>query len=394
MKPPLGSPALPRTASENHAEPAHVASPAESGGTAPGPRARPPLGSPNRGVRENFVPVSAEILDALDEQESRESRRFPGHEKDSPTGLAKFSQFKVLAGSVTLLFGTGILAILGLIVFSQSLAAISFISQLPYGLRILSWAVLAALLAAILIPVVRLAGKLVRFRRAQQIDLLALEQLDARHQLRVDSSEQKTSVIAELDRYLDDYPDPHDTLAPLGIEEEFVEELQSQLVRLRNRERNLGEDAWIRDFELSFHATLEKIAKGRIHAHALKVAVGAGLSPFPLVDSLIVLNSGFRMIDDLCTIYNLRMGKWPTVFVLLLATSQSILAGKVEDSEALDKVGDELLHPVLTRLGLGAAEAIAKPVIGMAGQGLLHYLLLRRIGVRTQRWLRVVKRND
>lgn len=395
MNTPLGSPLIPRETCLAGAT--EVDSPKSPAATkelqASDHESSPPLGSPST-VAKDFVPVSDKTRLELERKTARDVEAERLKFESQLPGIPGFRQIQNFIGGSSLLLITGLLAVVGLIVFSQTLDLLIRIPKLSIGLQVASYAIVAVLLTAIILPLARLAIRFLKLRSAHQIELGDLDRLDARQHLRNIAAGKRRLAVEQLMLHLREYPDPTLALARMDLEPALIDEIKKSAAALQDRSSGLGDTVWLADFKSTFHQHLETAAHQRINHHAKNAGVMTGLSRIPLADSLIILHSSFRMIEDLCAIYNLRLGKSATVVVMLLTGGHSILAGKIEESADLETFGKELFHnlsPFFVKAGLGAVESVAGAAAGMAGQGLLHYLLLCRLGNRTQKWLRMVR---
>lgn len=107
------------------------------------------------------------------------------------------------------------------------------------------------------------------------------------------------------------------------------------------------------------------------------------VSPFPVLDNLIILHSCIMMLGDLLRIYNLRVGGVSTVWILVRVVAQAYLAGHMQDlteavAEAVPEYGGELGGQLL---------GIAKKIGVKAGEGAINGLFVHRPGRHSMRLL-------
>lgn len=407
--PPLGSPELRRLStpvpSENVSVPATPRAAAFS---------EPPIGHPS-GVAVDTVPVSPEIRRAID----AEKERVRVIEESAARGRIVIPELclpRFIAGSGFLLGIVSILSLVGLFVFGQTISVLAQIAVLPTAPRRLCYGLLAILLAAIAFAAVQLLVTYFRLRRTRRITLRSIDEINARAHLRQLIASETDDAFRIVREYLDDFPTDLKALCELGFKNEHAEKLLRYREDLTDVTKNLGSAEWLKRFRTGFQSVIGEAADECITRHARRVGLGTAAVPLALVDTGIVLYGSFTMISDLCRIYRLRMSASGTLIITGWAAFQSILAGRIEDwngrevenwvhdfrhhvggdaavADSVHEVGATTLQDttsVLTRTAGDLHVPFVGTVFKRAAKGLLQYMLVRRLGLLTQRWLRIV----
>jgi uncharacterized membrane protein YcjF (UPF0283 family) len=63
---------------------------------------------------------------------------------------------------------------------------------------------------------------------------------------------------------------------------------------------------WVEEFRRDWPAALDATAHTRINRYAKFVSLKTAISPYPTLDFLMVLYNNFRMLQDLCLLYQVQ----------------------------------------------------------------------------------------
>lgn len=294
-----------------------------------------------------------------------------------------------------LIFGLG--GVLGLFLFSQTLAILDSIAVQPLWLQVLGYALLVVLGGAVIYAIGRLSVFYFRMRRNQQIRMQGLEELSKRTKLRWLVRAKSQEAYDQMVRYLKEYPldRPKDRAALIGVglTEETLGELDKSRTELLDANRFSTTEEWFQRFAETFQAKLDEVAEVRLQYWAKRTGVVTALAPNGLVDSASTLYFSFTMIGDLCRLYNLRAGGTGTAMLLVQVFFNAYLAGQGTE---IERVAEQSIEGMFSPHGvlyeMTAAKVVAK-VGSKAASGALNYFLLRRLGRFSMRLLRPVTRN-
>jgi len=412
--PPPGSPAFRRMSGVMTSEDVNTAPYGTEEGV-------PPLPQPGRpsGVAKHATPVSIENNQrALGPHAERERRDAEYAARGQIVRVIPDLRVPRFLVSGTFLVGIiAVLSLVGLFVFAQTITVLSQISLLPTVLQRISCALLVFLLTGIVMGAVRLLLGYARLRGTQKITIGGIESLNERAQFRKISSEESDRAFQIVRSYLDDFPAEPQKLGALGFTVDQTSRLLASRSDLTNPAKNLGSQDWLQRFRRDFQSVADEAAEDCIRRRARGVGVKVAALPLPFVETAIVLHGAFSMIADLCQIYRLRLGAGETLIVTGWAAIQGLIAGQLDNLSG-NREADSWAHEFQSHLG--GAEAVASmahetgaetmrdaasvlshavtdlhiPLVGRllkrGAKGFLQYMLLRRLGCLTQRWLRMV----
>ena len=182
-------------------------------------------------------------------------------------------------------------------------------------------------------------------------------------------------------------------LVALGVSDDTLRVLADIREQLLNPDRWPGDDIWFATFRDQFQARLDAAANVRVNYWARRTAVATAISPNTLTDTMMTLYFSFTMLGDLCSIYNLRAGRFGTMVLLARVFFNSYLAGQINEMEHLTAEQiQNLVSPHLPVSELLVAKVLGK-VGAKAGAGVINYFLLARLGKFGVRLLRPVTRD-
>lgn len=285
-------------------------------------------------------------------------------------------------------------AALGVLVFSQAISALALAASLPLWAQYALLIPLGLCCLAVLGVCIALVRAWLRLRTIRQVDLGALEELRARAQSRQDGVERFQEARARLETYLQNYPldmDGAARLAAAGIQPHEVEALA------RGRDHLVGRStdsrSWLADYGEHFQTTLDAAARKRVNAWSVKAAGCVIASPLPLLDAVLVLGISFRMIKDLCYLYNVRASRSGSLVLLNRAIAAAFIAGVAED--ATEVAGGMAAEELSGMVGEGALNSMGAKAAGLIapklGEGAINAFFIRRLGKATIRMLQPLK---
>lgn len=337
----------------------------------------------------NVPDVPPETLDA-GEEERLAAAAAPPPEPPEPDGspFPRWIRWGYFATSLA------VVALFGVFVFSQAISALSQAATLPEWQRYLLLIPLGLSSVLLLLVAASLVWSWLRLRAIRQIDLAALNDLKNRAETRRDGVEQFQQARRSLEDYVTKYPlaGPNkERLRRAGLADE------PQAAMMRDREYLLSREGdshgWLGDYRELFQKPLDKAAAARVNSWSLKAAGCVIASPLPLLDAILVLAISFRMIKDLCVLYNVRTGGAASFLLFTRAIRNAFIAGLADEagSAAGEMIGEEMS----SILGEGAMGTLGASFVRVAapklGEGALNGLFMRRLGKATVRLLQPLR---
>ena len=282
-------------------------------------------------------------------------------------------------------------AVLGIVVFGQAISALALAATLP------PWAQYALLipLGACCLAVLWVCGSLIRswfrLRAVRQIDIAALEELRRRAATRRDGLDHFRTAREQLHGYLERYPltdAGYQGLLRAGLTAENIEALaKSRDILL---DRPIDSRSWLEEFRSRFQDPIDRAAAARVRSWSLKAAGSVVFSPIPLLDAMLVLGISFRLIGDLCALYNVRSSRAGTLVILRRAVTAAFIAGVAEN--ATETAAEELAE-MAGETTLGALGARVAGFVGpKLAEGAVNGLFIRRLGRATISLLQPLKK--
>jgi uncharacterized membrane protein YcjF (UPF0283 family) len=368
------------------------------------------------GVATNTEPVRPETVTAIEVEKNRSRVR----EEDAARGkivdpIPDLRLPRVLLGGGFLLGIIAMLSLLGLYLFAQTLTLLTQIAILPPSARWVAYAVLLALLSGILLGAIRLLTAYLRLRRTRRIKLGGIDDLNRRAEYRILVAEEASKAFQIVGEYLEKFPRERQELLKLGFSDVQADKLlaaRENLTKLGNN--GLGFAYWLDRFRQDFQSVVDEAADDCITRHAKQVGFKVVALPLPLFETAVVLHGAFTMVADLCRIYQLRLGKSGTLIVIGWAAVQGVTAGEIDRltkddlhlgtqelkqhfggvesiANAPHDAAVSALHHSGTVLGASVSDMHLPGLLKRSAKGFLQYLLLRKLGHLTQRWLRMVE---
>jgi uncharacterized membrane protein YcjF (UPF0283 family) len=344
------------------------------------------------------APTDAErkIVDAAKKSEAERNYQ---QIKEQAT-FSRFNSWRRWADKTILFILLAVVALLALFVYAQSVQILAVLRTQPFLIATIGYAGLILLLGVLAIFSFRLFVLFYRLRVNQQISAVQLLELSRRAELRALVQRDKAKAKQNLEAYLQNYPlGPGSTFESIGMlrmDKATLDKLRDAKNYLLDRDRSADYDSWLGNFQERFQNELQHNADKVVRSWMKLVAVKTAISPYPLVDSAIVLYCSYGMIGDLCRLYNLRMTGPGIIRLLAFTMVNTYAAGQIEDltqsvdaSDLAQSAGmDEYLQPLFK-----AVESIPFAGKGLAkvADGAANALLINRLGRKTIAMLRPIE---
>lgn len=300
----------------------------------------------------------------------------------------------ILTGTVLAVVAL-ILLVIALITLTQFVVLYNEIRILPEWMRPIGYVLLVLLAVLIGYFGVRIAIIYVKLRVSPRLSLAA-DDLKRRDQIHSDIQEQRlANARSTLRSYLEDYrftPGKKRQLQSLTLEPATLDRLESIRHTLISDRAVSDDQEWIRRYQSEFLEPLDATAERFARRMIWRAVVGTAAIPGGALDTIAVLILSYRLVEGLCTIYNVRAGRWETTVILTHVMVNLLTASQAEEvGEELGEQATSLLDASFTTVS-GAIAGLARPFVGRAAEGGANGMLLWRLSVRTQRYLRPIQR--
>ena len=305
---------------------------------------------------------------------------------------------KTLRGIILL-----ITAIAVFFIVTQTASFLSSVRQLSWTEQILLAIPMVIFGIVIIWYLIKLFAVFWKFRVSPQIRIKALQELAARRDLRALSLKANRQAVEKLSSLLDDknaYADKKyaNTLSRLAVPAEQIAELESARKRLISEAKSPRETSrdWLSDFNRSFQAPLDEIAKKRIQKYYIHAGTMTGVSPYPLFDRLIVLRACVAMLKELLEIYALKPSWDKNLILLARVILNTYFAGVIDNAVggAVENSVKSVIEniPALTAnaVGKGLGFIVSKGAGKGAGMVVQAYMVYR-LGNAAIKMLRPIK---
>ncbi len=264
--------------------------------------------------------------------------------------------------------------IIGWFVFSQVLSTVNMILQFPLVIQSIAWCFVVFFTFIVIYPLSRL---LLAYRRLKPIKQISMTRISTKNLSAEKWQEAKETISSYLQNYPLDDRKCSEQLEKIGLSEIQQRKLQDTKLRLLEKSPITTED-WISEFEQDFLMPLDGVVKARIQHYAKLLALKAALSPHALIDMAVVFYNGFSLLRDICTLYQVRIGRLGILYLLGLVIFQSYVAGQIEHH--IDGV-EHWMEDWLQGSVLGATGAKLASLAGSkVSEAAIHFFFLRRIG--------------
>jgi uncharacterized membrane protein YcjF (UPF0283 family) len=285
------------------------------------------------------------------------------------------------SGLVILLGG-----ILTLYLYAQTVVLVGTILTYPTWIQYPAMGLLIFLVVIVGWSIVGFVTTYYRLRRNRQIQLAAIEDLMSR-KLSEEATAKKKEAKIQLTEYLRRFDLEsrrfEKTLLQVGMTDQEVRTLGMNRERLMSGEFE-DTQRWLEEFREGFQGVLDAGAERIIGKYMKRIGIATAAVPKGVVDSLIVTWGSMNMLKELCTVYNLRVGRIGT-FVLLGRVFRNVfIAGEVGDvTNALVQDLSQRIHDgigVTSDALTSVAASAGGKVLGRASEGIVNALLIRRLG--------------
>jgi putative membrane protein len=318
----------------------------------------------------------------------------PGIPDDDDRSLSSLARPPLIAGAVMTV--VAVLALLiTLVAVTQAVTLYNEIATLPNWLRPIAYGVLAIVSLALLYFGARVVWLYVKLRVSPRLSLAA-DDLERRDRVRDELREQRLADAREtLTGYLHEYAFDQSqkaALGRLGVETGILDELESIRHVLLSRHAVSDHAAWLQRFQAEFLDPLDRVASRHTRRLMKQVFVASTMAPRGSLDTLIVLAVCYRLIADLCVIYRVRAGRWETALILGHVLVSVFTASQMDEiGEEIGSTAGDLLDTSIDALP-GILSSVVGQVLGKGSEGGVNVLLLWRLSVRAQRYLRPIRK--
>lgn len=267
----------------------------------------------------------------------------------------------------------GIFVLINIIDFIEGLATLPPVLQWTFGAFMLLFSYI------ILRTLIKIYSCLTSFSQVCDIDLSTIQSLAQRDEYKnaakKDFAKVKAYLISHLHSYEMSYMDQ------MGLDSDDMRSLKSfrnELIELHSAA--ITTQDWITQYQSLFETQLSKMAKKRVVRYAKNVAYSTAISPFPLLDRLIVLSLTLAMIKDVFSIYNLKLGKLDSMKLFALSISGVYLSGLAQ--EGANSLTENLVDSdFASQMGVDfLSSSVGKLVLSKVGEGSSNAFLVWRVG--------------
>lgn len=225
-----------------------------------------------------------------------------------------------------------------------------------------------------------------RLRVSPQIKVKALQELEERKRLRRCSLKKNKEAIEQLSSFLkESFSIDEKKLCLFGLSEEDINRLRKNRDLLLLESNNLSGTTldWIVAFKQKIQDPLDCVARKRVKRYSLNAAIMAGISPFSLIDRLIVFSACISMLKELLEIYSLKPSWDKNLILMGQVIINTYLAGIIEDvtdagidglSGLAEDVADKIPDYALRGTGKAAETAIQGYMVYRLGKAAIKAL--------------------
>lgn len=173
-----------------------------------------------------------------------------------------------------------------------------------------------------------------RLKVSPQIKIKALQELEDRKLLRKQCLQKNRKAVEKVCYYLQEKSLCNvDFLRSIGVADEAVAELvknRDALVKSANTPQGTSHD-WLLCCKRDFQDKLDLIANKRIMKYSVNAAIMTGVSPFSIIDRLIVLSASLAMLKELLQIYSLKPSWDKNLILMAQVIMNTYLSGILGD---------------------------------------------------------------
>lgn len=288
-----------------------------------------------------------------------------------------------------------IASFLGVVTITQTVQFFASVQSLPPVVMWLVTALFVIFASCIAVLIALLVGRFFILQRSPRINPEVLKELSCRKKMQQAARKNQETARQLLTDYLRHYPlTPTQRARCLacGMKIEQWENLCTGIGRLLSSKYPLSTANWCDDFRLCFQSLLDKTATRRVKQYARRAAAGTAISPFSVIDRLVLLYACIAMLRDLMTIYHLRPSGNATMLVAAKAIILIYIGGMLEKGTefAADNIADTLSD--MTGVSLGSvAGALGRTVSAKTAEAALNNFFMKRLGKKTIQLLQPVR---
>lgn len=314
-----------------------------------------------------------------------------GDDSRRPTAAASWLGAWNLGQSILFWVCLLLLALMAIYLFIQTLAMVKTINELPQPWQYAAYGVLGVLGLIVLLALVRLLWFYLRRRTNRQISLRDVKTIRHYEQMqkKCTRAAQKTHSVDDVYKVLAAYVRElagrdawnhclRDSELAGEDYQRFQREQRRLLAVIGSQDGYGNVHDWLDGYLRHYQKFLNDCAARRVEECARWVCVKTAISPYPLWDMLIVIFWAFKLMGDLCAIYNLRVGRYGTMSLVAQLFGTVFLTGKADEAEAMAQVGFEQVTSGF--LSNSMIQTIVGTAASKAASGMVNYFLMRRLG--------------
>ena len=285
-----------------------------------------------------------------------------------------------------------------LYLYFQIIAFVNMIAAYPSWLLWPLVGILAILLAVTLISIVKLylrmrGLRVVKQGRTSDVEALlkhktlietgtayqkANEKKDEIYEMLLDYIKEYPENIPEMKQEIPEWHDKKNDTNDKKTNAKEIEELRNKLARGAHAHAHYhNKEAWLNDYK-EFQKKIDQLAEKRLGECARWVGFKTAISPYAVMDMLITVYWSFRLIEDLCTIYNVRLGKVGLLVLFCQVVGAIFLVGKIDEAEKYTEAAFEDL--IVKFLDNDTLKWVLGKVAAKAVSGFVNYYIIKRIG--------------
>ena len=285
-------------------------------------------------------------------------------------------------------------------IITQTASFLASVRQLSRPEQILLAIPMVIFGGIILLYVLKMLSFFWKLRVSPQIRIKALHELAERSHLRELSGKAHQKAVKELCILLEDektYASGNyaDTLRKFSVSEEQILELEKARLKLIDNAKNMPGTThdWLNDFRERFQKPLDDIAIKQVQKHYLHAALLTGISPYPLIDRLIVLWDSLSMLKELLEIYALKPSWDKNLALLAKVIINVFLAGIIDNAAEYTTswIADPISKLKEDNGPLSTTGKIAIKFSGKIAAMAVQAIFVRRLGIAAMKMLRPIQ---
>jgi putative membrane protein len=346
-----------------------------------------PNGPRRRGPAPYARPRATRDLEPLESDGS-------GLESETIGDAASLTRPPLVTGAVMSVI-VALVLVITLFAITQAVVLYNEIALLPVWLRPVAYGVLAVISLALLYFGGRMVWLYVRLRASPRLSLAAGD-LEQRDRIREEMRERRLADARQtLTGFLEEYQlrnSERGSLQRLGVQPETLDQITGARHVLLSPHAVSDPALWLQRFQSEFLKPLDQAAARHTRRLMKQVFIATSMAPRGSLDTLIVLVMCYRLIADLCTIYRVRAGRWETLLILGHVLVNVFTASQMDEiGEEVGSSAADLLDTSMDALP-AVLSSIAGKILGKGFEGGVNVLLLWRLSVRAQAYLRPIRK--